>query len=61
MEDLKALFLKAYSNLLTDERGQVIILIDSKPYTWDRAYDEIKGSTESGDKILKKLHQLGIL
>ena len=61
MADLQALFFKAYSNLPEDERNQVIIVIDGKPYTWNRAYDEIKGETKLGKKILDRMDELGIL
>jgi len=61
MADLSALFFKAYSNLPTDERSQVIVVIDGKPYTWDRAHDEIKGETGLGKKILNRMKELGIL
>lgn len=61
MTDLSALFFRAYGNLPTDERNQVIIVIEGKPYTWDRAYDEIKSETEVGKKILEKMEKLGIL
>ncbi len=61
MVDLEALFFKAYSHLLEDERSQVIVVIDGKPYTWDRANDEIKAKTLLGTKILNKLKELGIL
>jgi hypothetical protein len=61
MMDLTALFLKAYSNLPEDEQDQVIVIIDSKTYTWNRAYDEVKNETALGEKILKRLHELEIL
>ena len=61
MLDLEALFFKAYSNLPADERTQVIIVIDGKPFNWDRAYDEIKGKTDLGKMILNRMHELGIL
>lgn len=61
MPDLQALFNKAYANLPEDERTQVIVVIEGKPYTWDRANDEIKNATPLGTKILNRLHELGIL
>ncbi len=27
-------FLKAYSNVPADERNQILIIIENKPYTW---------------------------
>ena len=53
MPHLSSLFFRAYSNLPEDERSQVIVVIDGKPYTWNRAYDEINAETELGKKILK--------
>jgi len=61
MADLSALFFKAYSHLPADERTQVIVIIDGKPYTWDRAYDEIKAKTELRKKFLNRMEELGIL
>lgn len=61
MADLRASFFKAYSNLPADERSQVIVVINGKPYTWDRARDEIKSETELGKKILNRMKELGIL
>lgn len=54
-------FLKAYANLPEDERGQTFIIIEGKPYNWNRAFDEIKANTELGNKILRKMHELGLL
>lgn len=61
MTDLEALFFKAYSNLPEDERSQIIAVIDGKPQTWNKAYDEITAKTLLGKKILDKLKELGIL
>jgi len=60
-QEYKDKFLKVYSQLLTDERTEIIVIIDEKPYTWDRAYDEIRNETELGKEILNKLHDLGLL
>lgn len=54
-------FLKAYSNVPADERNQIFIIIDNRPYTWNNAYDEIKANTELGKKILKKINELKLL
>lgn len=58
MEDKKAKFLKAFSNIPEDLREDVIAVIDKKPYTWNVAYIEIKNNTEIGKKILKFLEEL---
>ncbi len=57
----KEKFLKAYSNLLGDERNEIIVIIDGKPYTWNRAYDEVSQNTELGNKIVNKMVELGLL
>lgn len=54
-------FLKAYVNLPEDERSQTIIIVDGKPYSWNRAYDEIKADTKLGKKILEKMQTLGLI
>ena len=61
MSEPKAAFLKAYSNLLEDERNQIIVIIEGRPYTWNRAYDEIKQDTGLGKKILLKLKTLDMI
>lgn len=57
----KEKFLKVYSNLPEPERKQIIAIVDDKPYSWDRAYDEIVNATQLGNKILKKIEELEIL
>ena len=54
-------FLKIYANLPVPERQQVIVVIDGKPHSWDRAFNEISGDTALGKKILEKMEALGIL
>ena len=53
--------MKAYANLIEDERYEVIVVINGKTYTWNRAYDEIKNDTELGKQILEKLVRMGII
>lgn len=60
-EELRAKFLKAYANLPEPEMELVIIIIDDKPISWDKANKEISDKTHLGDKILKKMKLLGIL
>ncbi|RJQ20248.1 hypothetical protein C4580_04390 [Candidatus Woesearchaeota archaeon] len=57
----KEKFLGAYARLPEPERRQIIAIIDGKPYSWDVAYSEISNDTPLGKKILKKMHDLGIL
>ena len=54
-------FLKVYANLPEPEREQVIAVIDKKTYSWNVAFNEISNNTELGEKILKKIMDLGLL
>ena len=60
-EDKKAEFLRAYAGVPEQLRGEIITLIDSKSYTWDSAYFEVKNDTELGKKILNTLTETGII
>jgi hypothetical protein len=58
----KEKFLKVYSNLPINLRKEIIVVLDEEgPITWDVAYIEIENGTKLGDKILKKLSQMGII
>jgi hypothetical protein len=57
----KDIFLKVYSNLSMDLRKEIILVIDSQPITWAVAYEEISKETELGEKILKKLIEMGFI
>ena len=61
LEELRSKFLHAYANLPEPEMDQVVIIIDEKPCSWNKAYNEITNNTPLGNKILEKLHLLGIL
>lgn len=54
-------FMKAYANLIEDERDEIVVIVEEKPYTWNRAFDEIKNDTELGKKMLEKMTEIGIL
>ena len=58
---LKNKFLKIYSNLPSDERDQIIVVINGKTYSWNRAFDEINKDTPRGKEILDKLNRMGLL
>lgn len=51
-------FLSTYSNVPKAVRGEVIVVIDDTPYSWDAAYQEVKNETDLGEKILDKLDTL---
>ncbi|MCD4760020.1 hypothetical protein K8R33_03970 [archaeon] len=57
----KEKFLKTYANLPEPERHQVIVIVDGKTYSWDRAYSEVTNDTKLGKEILKKLKEMQIL
>ena len=61
LEELRAKFSKAYASLPEPEMEQVIIIIDDKPISWNKANNEISVKTALGDKILKKMELLEIL
>lgn len=48
-------FLKIYANVPEDLRGDILVVIDNKSYTWNIAFLEIKDNTDLGKKILKEL------
>ena len=59
---LKERFLKIYANLPINLRDEIILVLSDKgPITWNIAYLEIKQDTKLGEKILKKLEELGII
>ncbi len=59
--DLRALFLRAYSNVPDSSRDEIIVVTDEKSYTWNTAYFEIKQDSDLGNKILKTLNVLKII
>ena len=61
MEDEKSKFLKIFGNIPENLRGDIMAVIDDKPYTWNASYIEIKNDTELGKKILKALKELEII
>lgn len=59
---LKERFLKIYANLPINLRDEIILVLFNKgPITWNIAYLEVKQNTKLGEKILKKLDELGII
>ena len=55
MEEERVKFKRIFSNLPEKVRKEdIIVVIDSKPYTWNVAYLEIENNTDIGKKILKK-------
>jgi len=58
--DKREKFLKIYANVPEDLRGDILVVVDDKSYTWNTAYLEIKDNTETGKKILKALEGIVI-
>lgn len=59
-EELRTKFIKAYASVPDTLREDVIAVIDNKPYSWNAAYVEINGKTALGDRIIKKLEEIGM-
>jgi hypothetical protein len=57
----KEKFLKVYANLPEPEREQIIAIVNNKTYSWNIAYSEISNNTALGQKILKKMEDLGLI
>lgn len=62
MEKERAKFIKIFAKLPDKIKMEdIAVVIDERPYTWDAAYFEVKNNTDLGEKILKKIKELGIL
>lgn len=61
LETIKEKFLKVYANLPLGVREEIILVLESKPITWNVAYLEINNDTKLAKNILKKLKELRIL
>jgi hypothetical protein len=62
MEDKRAKFLKVFANVPEGMRGaDIIVVVDSKPFTWNAAMIEVKNESALGKKIIDKLVSAGII
>ena len=59
-ELLRARFLKAYASVPEKLRGEIIAIVDEKPYSWDSASLEVNGNTPLGNRIVEKLQDIGL-
>jgi hypothetical protein len=59
--DLKAKFLKIYSNLPLGVREEIVTVIDGEDLSWKAAKLEVEQGTEKGKRILEQLRKLQIL
>ena len=53
-------FLKIYSSLPMGVRGEIILVLEGKPITWDVSYIEVDQDTKLGETILEKLEDLNL-
>lgn len=60
-EDKRAKFLKIYADIPEGLRGDIIVVIDKEPYTWNTSFIEIEANTSLGKKILKTLEDMNII
>ena len=61
IEALRARFVEAYAAVPDKLRGEIIALVESRPFNWNTAFIEVNGKTKTGDTILSELHRIGIL
>lgn len=69
MEELKASFLRAYSNVPLSLRDNTLVLVAGiqpeadidTPISWNVAYLEIIGNTDKAEKILRALREIDII
>lgn len=54
-------FYRVYTGLPLGERKNVIVIVDEIPINWERAFIEIKQTTDLGKKIVEKLKNLDII
>ncbi len=62
MEDKRAKFLRVFANVPESIRADdIIVVVDSKPFTWNAAMIEVKNDSSLGRKIIDKLVLVGII
>ena len=61
MTEKRAKFIKSFADIPENLRGDIVVVVDKKPYTWNTAFLEVKENTPLGKKILKTLEGIGIL
>ncbi len=60
IDELRTRFLKAYASVPEVLRKDIIAVIDERTYSWDAAFVEVTGKTPLGDKIIRKLEEIGM-
>ncbi len=61
MVDKRAKFMGIFANVPDSLRGDILVVVDKKPYTWNTAFLEVKDNTSLGKKIIKTLEEISIL
>lgn len=54
-------FLKVYANVPAKLRDGIVAIIDDTPFSWNAAYVEISGGTDTGRKIYQQLIDMEII
>jgi len=57
----KEKFLKIYTNMSLDLRGETIVSINGKPISWDVVFLEINHDTKIGKIILNELEKFRLI
>lgn len=60
IKKIESIFLKLYASVPDKLRGEVIAVVNDKTYSWNSAYIEVSGGTVLGERILKKLDEIGL-
>lgn len=61
MSDAKERFMKVYANIPLQVREEIILVLDSKPITWNVAFIEVKNDTKDAKRILDKLDEMELI
>lgn len=59
--ELQTKFLQIYANLPLNQRGEIIVVLENEPLTWNAVNVEVQNNTPKGVEILQKLVNLGII
>ena len=60
IEELRTRFLKGYASVPEALRSDIVALVEDKTYSWNAAFVEVNGKTPLGDKIIRKLEEIGM-
>ena len=57
----KEKFLKIYANLPLGLRGEIVVVLEDEPLTWNSVYIEVVNDTLKGKEIIEKLIEMEII